>query len=363
MTRNLKIFLLCAAFAAAAGALVYSTVSRSLRAQDERIDWPALAALAQAKGYPRALALVDRRLAAHPKDALMYYFRARLYYEQGAGDKALAEADKAIELGYAQEISHLLKALIRGRLLGDYRGQKELSAKALTFDPTYDEAYVVRAEAEYALGEYKACAADADSFSNMRRAETDGYEYALLCREALGDYAGAEAAGLRILKIKPAAHSAYWRLGRLYAAQGLRKKAIKNFTEAIRLNPNRPQYYLDRARACEEEGDLSCAAWDYYAATGWKEVSAYASYYYLLGSDMYRIGEFQAGLAAADSAVRMQPRSAAGYELRGRLRADSGDAAGAKVDFLRMSALDPALSAESARLISLLGKKRAPDKL
>jgi tetratricopeptide (TPR) repeat protein len=363
MTRNLKIIALCAAIAAAGLAFAYSLVDRSLRAEDERLDWPLLMRKAQAGGFPRAMALVDGRLKAQPNDALMRYFKARLYYEHGDARPALEEADRAIALGYAQEISHLLKALVYGRLLGDYARQKELAAKALAFDPTYDEGYVVKAEAEYALGEYAACSGDAVSFSNMKPAETDGYEYLLLCRQGLRDYAGAEAAGRKILKMRPGSHSTYWRLGRVYAEQGLHKKAIKNFSEAIRLNGNRPQYYLDRAKSCEAEGDFSCAAWDYYSATGWKEVSSYASYYYLLGADMHRVGEFKPGLDAAEAAVRLQPGAAAGYELRGRLRADSGDLAGAKADFLKMAALDPALSAESARLISLLRKKRAADKL
>jgi tetratricopeptide (TPR) repeat protein len=363
MTRNLKLAILSGILAAAGLAFVYSTASRFLRAADENVNWPALSLLAQTKGYGRALDVVDTRLASHPKDALMHYFKARLYYEQGDGKEALAEADKAIGLGYAQEISHLLKALIYGRLLGDRRRQKELASRALALSPAYDEGYLVRAEAEYSLGEYKACAADSDSFSNMGSGAADGYEYALLCRQALHDYAGAEAAGLKILKLRPAAHAAFWRLGLLYEQEGLRKKAIKNFSEAIRLNANRPQYYLDRARVCEEEGDYSCAAWDYGSAMGWQQVSGYASYYYLLGSSLYRVGELKTGLAAADKAVGMQPLAAANYGLRGRLRADSGDFSGARADFLKMSSLEPSLSGESSRLISLLKKKRGPDKL
>jgi tetratricopeptide (TPR) repeat protein len=196
----------------------------------------------------------------------------------------------------------------------------------------------------------------------MNPAATDGYEYALLCRQALHDYAGAEEAGLKILELKPAAHAAFWRLGLLYEQEGLRKKAIKSFSEAIRLNGNRPQYYLDRARVCEEEGDFFCSAWDYYSAMHWQQVSGYASYYYLLGSSMHRVGELKLGLQAADKAVGMQPLFAGNYDLRGRLRAESGDLSGAKADFLKMSSLDPALSEESFRLRSLL-KKRVPNKL
>jgi tetratricopeptide (TPR) repeat protein len=347
MTKTLKIILASGAAAALALAALFSALDRAERARGESLSWPYIEQLALSGGYKKAAAFLDERLQKHPNDALLYYYRARLGYTVSDGAAALADADRAIKLGYAQEISHLLKALVHGRIYGDYKAQAELASKALSFDPTYDEGYLVRAEARYALGDYKACVKDAASFSRMAPKAADGWEYGLLCLAELGDYDGAEAAGLKVLELKPKSHAAQWRLGRLYAARGLHKRAIKRFSEALRLSGGRAEYYLDRARSCEAEGDFSCAAWDYASATAWPEVSDYTSYYYLLGSAMHRVGEFKAGLDAAETAVSRAPLDPDAYALRGRLRADLGDLAGAKKDFQKLGALAPARAAEA----------------
>lgn len=352
MSRTFK--LICAFLSAAAllALAVFSALDRAETARAERLDWSDLRAIGSARGYGAAAAELEKKLSAHPNDALLHYYRARLYFEAGQGKEALAEADKAIALGYAQEISHLLKALIYGRLLGDSRQQLVLASKALAYDPTYDDGYLVRAEANYALRRYSECSADAASFTRMQPKETDGLELEFLCREAIGDHDAAEAAGLRLLKLKPDSHAALWRLGRLSAARGRHALAHKKFSEAIRLSGGRSQYFLDRASACEALGDFSCSAWDYAAALEWPELSGYASYYHLLGSAMHRAGELEEGLEAAEAAVSKAPAWGEGYELRARLKAEAGDLAGARRDLRAARALSPGLGRELSPLLT-----------
>ncbi|HNW44659.1 MAG TPA: tetratricopeptide repeat protein [Elusimicrobiales bacterium] len=357
MSRNLKIILLCSLAAALGLAGVYSALSRAERAREEQFDWSSLARVASVKSLSAAVALVDSRLAGHPGDSLLYYYKARLYYEAGFAREALAEADRAISLGYAQEMSHLLKALVYGRLYGDHAREKELASKAMSYDPTYDEAYLARAEANYFLGDYRACAKDAAAYARLAPKDAAGYETGLLCLERTGDFSGAEKAGLKVLELKPKSHSARWRLGRLDAARGRHEQAVKKFSEAIRLSGGRLPYYLDRARSCAAVKDFSCSAWDYASAMGWKEVSGYASYYYLLGSAMYRAGELEEALDAAAAAVKREPANPDYYELRGRVLADSGKGAAAKKDFRKMSVLAPARKAEAELLLRQLEKE------
>jgi len=356
MTKNLKLIFISSGAAALALAGVFSVMQRAQRAEEERFDWDTIQGDIRVRGYSGVTADVEKRLAAHPDDALLHYYRGRIFYDLDKSTEALAEADKAIGLGTGQEMSFILKAMVYGRLLGNYAEEVKMASKALTFDPTYDFAYLVRTEAEYALGDYKSCAGDAVSYQQMRPGEPDGYEYGLLCLERLGDYAGAEADGLRVLAIVPDSHAGFWQLGRLYAAQGLHKRAVKNFTEAIKLSGGRPKYYLDRAVSCAAEGNFPCEAFDYYTALDWQEVSGYASYYYLLGSALHRSGNLKPGLAAAGVAVKREP-TAENYGLRGRLRAETGDLAGAKKDFRKMAELDPGRAAEAAAMIKKLEKK------
>ena len=355
MSRNLKLIAACGACLALGLAALFSGLRRAEEARENAVTWPLVEELALKDGYGPALSFLDERLALHPNDALLHYYRARLNFSSGSGPAALRDADRAIALGYAQEISHLLKALVHGRLYGDWKRQAELASKALTFDPTYADAYLIRAEGLYASGDHAGCARDAAVFARMEPGSPDGWEYSLMCLEKLGDLAGAEAAGLKLLDLRPSSHAALWRLGRVHAARGLHKRAIKRYSEAIRLSGGRPQYYLDRARSCEAEGDLSCAAWDQASAMDWNEVSSYATHYLVLGAAMHRVGELGPGLEAAQKAVSLAPLSPAAYRLRARLRAETGDAAGARKDLGKMTALDPALAAEAAEISAALG--------
>lgn len=357
MTGRIKAILAAGAAAALALAAAYSALQRSYESGRDRLDWRDIAALSSSRGPLAAAAAVERRLKIHPNDALLHYYRARLHYEAGRAEEALAAADRAIALGYAQEISHLLKALTWGRLRGDYARQRELASKALSYDPTFDEAYLVRAEAAYSLRDDAACAADAAAYSSLRPKETDGRELAMLCLERAGDLRGAEAEGLKIIKLKPGAHAAYWRLGRVYSALGQPGRALRNFSEAIRLNPDRPAYYLDRAAASAALGDFAGEARDYAAALEWKETAAVPANYRRLAAALHRTGELERGLAAAGEAVRLEPEGAANYELRGRLRAEAGDLAGARRDLRAAAALDPARAEALLRLLPAAASK------
>ena len=349
--------MLSSAAAAFCLSAVFFILRRAGRAQDERLDWSMVDHVLSSQGYKNAIDMLDRRLSSHPRDSILLYYKARVYYTAGLAKEAMAQADLAIKLGYAQEISHLLKALIYGRLYGDYAREKELASKALAYDPTYDEGYIIRAEAEYMLGEYKACTGDAASYSRLRPKDTWGYETSVLCLTALKDYAGAEKAGLKVLELKPKGHAGYWRLGLVHAGLGLHGKAVGEFSEAIRLSGGRPQYYLSLADACEAAGDFSCSAWNRYAAMDWTELSGYASYYYLLGSAMFRVNELKYALEAAETALKKDPLNPDYYDLRGRIFAEQGRTAAAKKDFLKVSSLSPSRKPETDRLIEELKKK------
>lgn len=359
MTRNLKLILAAGASAALLLLFALSGLRRAQEAQADAVNWRTVELLDSSSGYAPARAFLDEKLLAHPKDALLYYYRARLAYEHAEPVPALADADLAIALGYAQEISHLLKALVYGRLLGEWRRQAELASRAAALDPTYSEAYLVRAEALYATGDYAGCARDAASYSRMEPKSSEGWEYSLFCLEGLGDLDGAEAAGRRVLDLRPSSHGAFWRLGRLHAARGLHKRAIRKFSEAIKLSGGRAAYYLDRAASCAAEGDFPCEAWDRAAAAGLEGVSAYATHYLLLGAAMYRAGELDSALEAAGKARELDPGLPGAWRLRGRLRAERGDAAGARADLRRMAALDPSLAAEAAGLEARLASYSA----
>lgn len=339
------------AAAALALAFVYSALERSRLAEARRLDWRDVTAMASSRGPAAAEAALQEKLRSHPRDALLHYYLARLNYETGRAEPALREADEAIALGYAQEGSHLLKAMVRGRLMGDRAAERALATKALVYDPTYDEAYLVRAEAEYWLKDYRACVSDAGVFVRMSPAVPDGYELSQLCLEGLRDYDGAEKAALALLKLQPRNHAALWRLGRLCAARGRYEEAVRRFTDAIRVSGGRPRYYQDRSAACAALGDFSCAAGDMESAAA-AGTRGSATYYLLLGEALYRAGDLKPASEAAEKVVTLAPGNYAAYDLRGRLRAETGDWSGARRDLGKAEELAPGKDPELPFLLS-----------
>ena len=337
---RLRLLLGLGASAALLLAFVYSALERSVSAEARSLDWRGVTAIASSRGPAAAEAVLKGRLRAHPRDALLHYYLARLNYETGRAEPALREADEAIALGYAQEGSHLLKAMVRGRLMDDRSAERALATRALVYDPAYDEAYLVRAEAEYWLKDYGACVSDAGVFIRMSPAVPDGYELSQLCLEGLRDFDGAEKAALTILKLQPRNHAALWRLGRLCAARGRYEEAVQRFSAAIRISGGRPRYYRDRSAACAALGDFSCAARDMEAA-GDPGLQEAATYYLLFGEALYRAGDLRRAREAAEKAVSLAPGNYAAYDLRGRLRAESGDLPGARRDLGKAERLAP----------------------
>ncbi len=321
-------------------AFIYSALERAALAEARSLDWSDVAAMAASRGPAGAEAVLRGRLRAHPRDALLYYYLARLNYENGRAEPALREADEAISLGYAQEGAHLLKAMVRGRLMGDRAAERALASKALVYDPAYDEAYLVRAEAEYWLKDYGSCVSDAGVFVRMSPEVTDGYELSQLCLEGMRDYDGAEKAALTILKLQPRNHAALWRLGRLCAIRGRYEEAVQRFSAAIRLSGGRSRYYQDRSAACASLGDFSCAARDMESAAG-PGLQKTATYYLLLGEALYRVGDLKRAREAAEKAVSLAPENYTAYDLRGRLRAEAGDLGGAGLDFGKAERMAP----------------------
>ena len=97
--------------------------------------------------------------------------------------------------------------------------------------------------------------------------------------------------------------SAYINRGIAYYELGDNQRAIADFNEALRINPNDALAYYDR------------------------------------GIVRVRLGEFQGAIADYSEALRINPNSAAAYQNRGVARRESGDKPGAIQDFQKAADL------------------------
>ncbi len=359
LKKNLPLLILAAALSAAV--FIQFTRSHSEAERRERVSWTELDMMLSDGNSAGALALLDGRIAAHPNNGLLHYFKARVLFEEGENYKALAETERALKLGYPQTAAWQLKGVLLGRRLGDHKKQAEFSSKALSLDPSDDSSYLLRAEARAALKDYAGAARDLTSYLAFYPKDVTALIDRAAANYELKDYAAALSDAGKALALDRKKDYAHYVAGRSQAALGDLKGAAVSFASAIELNPERYEYYLARAEAYEKLNDFYDAAWDYSTAMAAPEVNCCASYYYLLGSNMYRVAERDSALKAAGEAVRLGGEVPDYLELRGRILAEAGRFREAARDFRRLAVLDPARARDAETFLDRLEGKKKPE--
>ncbi|MBD2775755.1 serine protease [Iningainema tapete] len=137
---------------------------------------------------------------------------------------------------------------------------------------------------------------------------------------------------------KPLASDFYIQGGDKYL-KGDFKGAIGDYTEALHLNPNYAEAYLDRGRTRYESGDKQGAISDFNQALRINPNLAIA--YNNRGITSYESGDKQGAIADYNQALRINPNLALAYVNRGNARDDLGDKQGAFADFNMALRINP----------------------
>jgi tetratricopeptide (TPR) repeat protein len=116
-------------------------------------------------------------------------------------------------------------------------------------------------------------------------------------------------------------------------------EAVADFDEAIRLQPDRAEYFVGRAHASSQLGDLVGAITDLSEAIRLKPSAA--RLFERRGDVRQRHGELEEAIADFDKAVRLDPELGDAFIGRGCVRWETGDLAGAIADFGEAINLDP----------------------
>jgi tetratricopeptide (TPR) repeat protein len=133
------------------------------------------------------------------------------------------------------------------------------------------------------------------------------------------ELAGKLATRVKVTEEKIDIHHAR---GEAYVQKEEWDKAIADFTEAIRLDPEDAQYWCFRGRAYQRKGELDSAIADYSEAARLtpKDIHPYLYRY----SAHEKKGEVEKAIGDLDAAIAIDPRCAVCYEARGMLRLAHG---------------------------------------
>ena len=163
-----------------------------------------------------------------------------------------------------------------------------------------------------------------------------------------GNYDRAIAEYTEAIRLNPNLTAAYANRGVVYHEKGDYNRAITDYTEAIRLNPNEADYYNIRGIAYENKGDYDRAIADHTQAI--RLAPNNADTYDWRGQAYYNKGDYDRAIADFTQQMRLEPNTASAYNWRGYAYMEKGNYRQARADVNKALQLNP--NSESAKTLS-----------
>ena len=160
-----------------------------------------------------------------------------------------------------------------------------------------------------------------------------GYE-----RNLSGDFEGALREFTHAIRLNPDYALAYVYRGHAKGELGQHSAAIADYDEAIRLDPNYANAYRNRGYDKAQLGQHSSAILDYDAAI--RLNPKYAKAYVNRGYAKRELGRHAAAITDYDEAIRLNPKYALAYHNRGYDKAQLGQHSAAILDYDEAIRLD-----------------------
>lgn len=157
-----------------------------------------------------------------------------------------------------------------------------------------------------------------------------------------GDYYKAIEDYSQALKVNPNYLGAYLNRGSAYADLGNYSKAMADFNQALRINPNSAEAYYSRGVTRNEMGDVQGAIADYTQALRLNPNYTYA--YVNRGSTRSRLRDYTGAIADCNQALGLDPHDAEVYVNRGEAYRKMGYYQAAIADYNQALGLNPNLA-------------------
>jgi tetratricopeptide (TPR) repeat protein len=129
------------------------------------------------------------------------------------------------------------------------------------------------------------------------------------------------------------------RRGAAYSNKGEFDRAIQDYDQAIKLNPNRAAAFYNRGIDYRNKGQTDRAIQDYDQAI--KLDPSFAQFFNNRGSAYHHKGEPDRAIQNYDQAIKLNPTYAAAFFNRSLAKEKMGDKAGAEADLAAARKIDP----------------------
>jgi tetratricopeptide (TPR) repeat protein/S1-C subfamily serine protease len=244
-------------------------------------------------------------------------------------EKAVDAFDKAIQI--KPDLHQAWYARGRAqRLQQRYKEALVSFSKATAYNQTYDPAWRELGDTLFALNRYEEARQALEKVISLKPDEFIAYRGLCNVLGELGNYPAAIKACDQAIKINPQPLQ-YILRGEIRTSMGDTSEAIKDFNEALRLQPDNPFAYRQRGIAQFNEENYQAALADLNKAITLQSDNAYA--YVDRGIVHAMMGNSKAFIEDFDKALRFEPDSASIYNKRGTARYSLQDDKGAIEDY------------------------------
>jgi len=270
-----------------------------------------------------ALVQLAKVVTQQPGDALAHYLRAQIYSDRNEDERALGEAEKAVELQPQNPRARIVlgKVLLRAAEKASAAEAAERCTRAADVLQPAVEAQPDDSEALFLLSRACRCAGRTDQAekalaqferaSQNDRATQENEKQAMhLVQEAnnraqANDLHGALDLLQQALGKDPQSGAAYSQLAKLYYSAGDIEKASEAIAQALARGPFQPDFLYVRGKILEKQGKPAeaLAAFEQATLVNPKESDAY----FEMGVIYQQLGDRAHALAAYKKAVELAP--------------------------------------------------------
>lgn len=297
--------------------------------------------------HDKAIADFSRVLRLDPKYALAYNDRGLAFASKGEYDKAIADYTQALRYDPKLAIAYMNRA-IAFRLKGEHDRSITEFTKLLRLYPKNAMAYTNRGLAYFAKNDYDRAIADFTEALWIDPNHAEAYSRRVEAFRAKGERDKADderrrqdAAAQNEKERRQGRATAHFTRAQMHFDNGHYERAIADFGEAIKFDPEDAFFHYNRALAYAANDEHDKAIADYTEAVRLDPKLTLA--YYQRGVAYRLRGNYARAVADFTETIRLDPKHALAYRNRGLAHAAMGEQTQARSDYEDAVRIDPAL--------------------
>ena len=212
-----------------------------------------------------AVEIYDELIKANPKGGRLFTQRASAWWARGERQRALADFDQAIQLGYVEAHAFTSRGMFH-TAMGNLDAALKDFGQAIEKDDKDEVPYINRAAVYMAQNKIDLSLRDYGRAIELNPKKSDNYQQRAVAHKMKGDLDSALADFDKALELNPKHVPALMGRGYIWYQQEKHKQAVADFAAVIALAPGSAAAYNNRGFNQQRLGDGKAALADYNRA-------------------------------------------------------------------------------------------------